>query len=192
MISIPRNPLQLVAYAFRALAKDQVPLQQLIFFISFDLRQMPPSRVEKIIQDLHSKGQVEIQNDIVTLSEEPNLKPEGISSISQTELGDLLRVFVSSSRLSRAVGMNDQVIDLKRVSQDPLKIEAIVHGSQVYDLVLDESKKLISHNCPDWQRVSVLHRFCKHVAKLFLLIKNDEAVRILRNLQHESWTFELI
>lgn len=192
MISIPRNPLQLVGYAFRALAKNQLPLQQLIFFISFDLRQMPPSRAEKLIQDLHSKGQLEIQNDLVTLSEKPHFEPKSISSTSQTELGDLLRVFVSSSRLSRAVGMSDQVIDLKRLSKDPLKIEAIVHGSQVYDLVLDESKKLIGHNCPDWQRVSVLHRFCKHVAKLFLQLKKDEAIRILKNLQQESWVFEII
>lgn len=189
MYAVPRNPLGLIDYSFRALGKTQVPVQQLIFFISFDLRQLPPSQASQIIQNLHTKGQLEINDGIVVQPQEVNLETESMPPSSSLNLGEQLRLFVSSSRLSRAVGMNDQAIDFRRVSQNPLKIKATVHGSREYLLELDEEAMCISHNCPDWQRVSVLHRFCKHVTKLFLLLEKDEALRILNSLQKDEWEF---
>lgn len=189
MYTVPRNPLQLVDYAFQALGKDRVSLQKLVFFISFDLRQYPPSRVMKILLDLQEKGLLKIVDDVVVRPQVilPEFEPTVPSS--SADLGELLQLFVSSSRLSRAVGMDDNAIDLQRISQNPLRIRAIVHGSRKYALELDEELKQISHDCPDWQRVRVIHRFCKHVAKLFLLLEKDEALRVLRSLQKDSWEF---
>lgn len=190
MFSVPRNPVRLVDYAFRALGKDQVPIQQLVFFLSFDIRQMAPSQSLKFIERLQSEGLVSIENDLVKLSHEMVVDTEIPAQTAPTNLGEHLRLFVSSSRLSRAVGMNDQAIEFIRVSQNPLKVEATVHGSQDYILILDEASRRIAHNCPDWRRVSLLHRFCKHVAKLFLILEKEEAIRVLQSLQLESWEFE--
>jgi hypothetical protein len=190
MYTVPRNPLQLVDYAFRALGKKRVSIQQLVFFISFDLRQFPPSRVMKILQDLQAKGRLEIVDDVVMRPQEvlPELEPA--VPTASADLGEQLQLFVSSSRLSRAVGMEDKTIDFQRLSQNPLRIRATVHGSRKYSLELDEELMQISHDCPDWQRVRVIHRFCKHVAKLFLLLEKDEALRVLRSLQKDSWEFK--
>jgi hypothetical protein len=189
VFGIPSDSISLVAYAFRALGQTSIPLRQLIFFLSFDLRQMPPSKAKKLIFDLHADDKIVLEDEVVSLS--PNLvfKSEQPTLGSSENLGDLLQQFVSSSRLSRAVGMSDQAFEIKRASQNPLRIEALVHGSQDYILVLDESQRKIEHNCPDWKRVSVLHRFCKHVAKLFLLLEKDDAIRVLQSLQEESWGF---
>lgn len=190
MVKIPRSPLHLVDYAFRALGKNQLPLQQLIFFLSFDIRQMPPSKAQTLIRDLESKGQIAISNDTVTISSEITPEHEALVSKPMANLGEMLRLFVSSSRLSRAVGMSDNAIEFNRINQNPLQIKATVHGSQDYTLRLDEAAKRIEHDCPDWRRVSMLHRFCKHVAKLFLLLEKDEALRLLYSIQQESWDFE--
>ncbi len=190
MFSVPRNPVRLVDYAFRALGKDQVPIQQLEFFLSFDIRKMAPSEALKLIERLQSEGQISIENGFVKLSQKMVVDTEIPTQTAVTNLGDYLRLFVSSSRLSRAVGMNDQAIEFIRVSQNPLKVEATVHGSQDYVLILDEASRRIAHNCPDWRKVSLLHRFCKHVAKLFLILEKDEAIRVLQSLQLESWEFE--
>jgi hypothetical protein len=190
MFSIPRNPAGLVVYAFRALGKAQVPLQRLVYFLSFDIRQMAPSKARKLIDRLHSEGQLFVEDGQVKLAPEVTIKPEVIQQAQTATLGEYLRSFVSSARLSRAVGMSDAAVECTRLSQDPLKIEATIHGSRDYNLILDEANNRIAHDCPDWQRVSVLHRFCKHVAKLFLLLENEEAIRILRSLQEESWDFE--
>ena len=193
MFEVPRTPLLLVDYVFRALGKTEIPLQQLVFFIAFDLRQLPPSKARNLLLKLHNNKEIEIQDDIV-------FQPKGVVSVSESVversptpssgLGDQLRLFVSSSRLSRAVGMDDQSIEFDRVSQNPLKIEAAVHGTREYRLELDEELRKIAHDCPDWRRVSVLHRFCKHVAKLFLLLEKEEALRLLQSLQTHSWEFE--
>ena len=190
MFSVPRNPVRLVDYAFRALGKDQVPIQQLVFFLSFDIRQMAPSQALKLIERLQSEGQISIENGLVKVSQEMVVDTEIPTQTAATNLGEHLRLFVSSSRLSRAVGMNDQAIEFIRVSQNPLKVEATVHGSQDYILILDEASRRIAHNCPDWRKVSLLHRFCKHVAKLFLILEKEDAIRVLQSLQLESWEFE--
>ena len=189
MYKVPRNPLQLVDYAFRALGKNRVSTQQLVFFISFDLRQLPLSQAMKILHDLQAKGKLEIVNDEVLRPQEVLFKHEPSVPKSSADLGEQLQLFVSSSRLSRAVGMADNAIEFQRLSQTPLRIRAIVHGSRKYSLELNEELMQISHDCPDWQRVRVIHRFCKHVAKLFLLLEKDEALRILRSLQKDSWEF---
>ncbi|MHA2426673.1 MAG: hypothetical protein ACXADB_01345 [Candidatus Hermodarchaeia archaeon] len=192
MYSVPRDPLQLVDYAFQALGKNRVSTQQLIFFISFDLRQFPPSRVMKILQDLQGKGRLEIDGDEVVRPQGVLLVHEPAVPTSSADLGEQLQLFVSSSRLSRAVGMADNAIEFQRLSKTPLRIQAVVHGSRKYSLELDEGLMQISHDCPDWQRVRVIHRFCKHVAKLFLLLEKDEALRVLRSLQKDSWEFKQI
>jgi hypothetical protein len=189
VFAVPKDPLRIVDYAFRALGRTQIPLQQLVFFISFDLRAFPPSKVQQLVQDLQAKDQLEIHEGIVIQPQDVKPEPESLASPSPTNLGDLLRLFVSSSRLTRAVGMDDKAVEFQRVSSNPLKIQATVHGSKDYVIELDEERKSISHDCPDWLRVSVLHRFCKHVAKLLLLLEEEEALRILHSLQKDSWDF---
>ncbi|MFX1576448.1 MAG: DUF2240 family protein [Promethearchaeota archaeon] len=189
MYIIPQNPLALIAYAFRALAKTKMSVQQLVFFISFDLRKLPPSQIRNQIHILHAKGQLEIEDDMVQQPSKVDLEPEASPLISSKDLGQQLRLFVSSSRLSRAVGMDDQAIEFQRLSKVPLKIKATVHGSSEYMLELDEQARKIIHDCPDWKRVSVLHRLCKHVAKLILLLEKNEALRILKSLQENPWEF---
>ena len=114
------------------------------------------------------------------------------SSVSPPSLGDLLHQFVSPSRLSRAVGIDDSAIEIQVKTKTPLRIEAVIHGTRDYKLFLDEKSRVIGHNCPDWRRMSVIRRFCKHVTKLFLSLEEDEAVRLLLSMQQESWQFKEI
>jgi len=194
MFAVPRNPLGLVRYAFRALGRDQVTFRELWLFISFDLRQMPPSKARRMIQQLAEEGMLELRGDWVLLS--PRGRSEATTEVEAStplaSLGELLRGFVSSSRLSRAVGMDDTAVEITKKTDKPLRIEAVVHGTHDYSLLLDEETRIISHDCPDWKRTRLLRRFCKHVAKLFLLLPHDDAVRILSSMQREPWQFTLI
>ena len=153
---------------------------------------MPPSRAQELMHKLQSSGHIIIENDQVRLGSNIESEPEPMSTADAANLGDLLKQFVSSPRLTRAVGMDDAAIQFSQTASSPLRIEAKVFGSQEYRLVLDEAAKRIEHDCPDWKRVSVLQRFCKHVAKLFLLIDQDDATRILDSLREGSWEFEAV
>ncbi|MFX1509831.1 MAG: DUF2240 family protein [Promethearchaeota archaeon] len=187
MHRVPQTPLGLVDYAFRAIGKAQVPIQQLVFFISFDLRQFRPSEATQMILDLNKQGKLNIENGVVIRPQFVESEPEPPKASS--DFGTQLQLFVSASRLSRAVGMNDKAVEFTRISKSPLKIKATVQGTKEYVLEIDEETRRISHDCPDWRRVSVIHRFCKHVAKLFLLLEKEEATRLLQSLQQDTWEF---
>jgi len=192
VFTIPRSPYGLVEYALTALGKNSVSVKDLIFFLSFDLRQMSPSRAQELIRKLQSSGHIIIEDGQVRLGSNIESELEPTSKASTANLGGLLKQFVSSPRLTRAVGMDDAAIRFSQTASPPLRIEAKVFGSHEYSLVLDEAKKRIEHDCPDWKRVSVLQRFCKHVAKLFLLLNQEDAVRILKSLREGSWEFEAV
>jgi hypothetical protein len=176
----------------RALGKSVVSIKDLVFFLSFDLRQMSPSRAQNLIKKLHSSGHITIEADQVQLGPNIEIEPQQPTSTHVSNLGELLKQFVSSPRLTRAVGMDDNALNFTHTTSPPIRIEAKVFGSQEYRLIVDESSKRIEHNCPDWRRVSVLQRFCKHVAKLFLLLKPEDSIRILESLREGSWEFEFV
>jgi hypothetical protein len=188
MYSIPRNPVGMIHYAFRAMGQNRVSIERLCFFLSFELGLMPPSKAQIIVNNLSEKGVLIIDDDWVTISPDAALD----SSASSPSLSDLLHHFVSSSRLSRAVGIEDSAIEIKILSKTPLRIKAVVHGTRDYQLSLDEELRIIGHNCPDWRKVSVIRRFCKHVTKLFLSLEEDEAIRLLLSMQRDPWKFEEI
>ena len=192
MYTIPRTPRGLIEYALRALGKNSVPVKDLVFFLSFDLRRMSPSQAQALVHKLQSSGNIIIEDGQVRLGSTVESKPEPTSTTDDAYLGQLLKQFVSSPRLTRAVGMDDAAVRFSQTASPPLRIEAKVFGSQEYRLVLDEANRRIEHDCLDWKRVSVLQRFCKHVAKLFLLLNQEDAVRILESLREGSWVFEAV
>lgn len=192
MFSIPRTPSGLIEYSLRALGKRSVLVKDLVFFLSFDLRQMPPSRAQDLLHKLHSSGHIIIEDGMVRLGSNIASETQPTIASDAATLGALLKEFVSAPRLTRAVGMDDKAFRFTQTANPPIRIEAKVFGSQEYHLVLDEAKKRIEHDCPDWKRVSALQRFCKHVAKLFLLLNPEDALRILESLREGSWTFEFV
>ncbi|MCW3987870.1 MAG: hypothetical protein NWE87_06095 [Candidatus Bathyarchaeota archaeon] len=195
---IPNDFSDLVRYAFRAIGNQRIKFQRLWLFLSFGLRQIQPSEAIHLIKQLVIKGDLIFQEDVLTLSPRmreievspPSSKMDNETSSIQ-ELGKLLSQFVGQSRLSSAVGIDDSAVVFKSIKDNPVRIEASIQGTRVYQLLLDEGTKVIQHDCPDWLRKRKLRRFCKHVAKIFLLLEKDEAVRILTLMLEESWRFEV-
>ena len=116
MYDIPRNPLALVQYAFRALGRKRIPRDQLCLFLSFQLRQMPPSKAQQLVDDLVSKGELAAEHGMITLlSDGDAFAEEQKESQSTPGLGDLLRSFASASRLSSAVAIADGALEIRRI-----------------------------------------------------------------------------
>lgn len=196
---IPIDFSNLVRYAFRALGNQRITFQRLWLFLSFDLRQIPPSKARHLIKQLVAKGDLIVQEDEFTLSSQMKdleVAPSSSQIKNETspfqELGKLLSQFVGKRRLSSAVGIDDAAVVFKIIRDGPVRIEASIKGTRVYQLILDEGAKVIQHNCPDWLRKRKLRRFCKHVTKMFLLLGKDEAVRILTSMLEGSWQFEAL
>jgi hypothetical protein len=196
---IPLGFSNLVHYAFRALGTQQVTFQRLWLFLSFDLRRIRPSEARRLISELLDKGDLIDQDGVLAISSQMIEKEEalpshqlGYETSPLQELGKLLSHFVGKSRLSSAVGIDDSAVDIKDFKETPVRIKADIQGTRLYQLILDEGAKVIRHNCPDWLRKRKLRRFCKHIAKLFLLLEKDESVRLLTSILEEPWQFEAL
>ncbi|MCS6859956.1 MAG: hypothetical protein NZT92_06515, partial [Abditibacteriales bacterium] len=60
-----------------------------------------------------------------------------------------------------------------------------------YVVHVDQTKKTIVHDCPDWkERQAPARRFCKHVAKFFLLLPREVAHTLLDDIAYDgAWQF---
>lgn len=104
------------------------------------------------------------------------------------QLAELLSYFLGAERLKRAENIEDAEVSITKLSKN--YIEASIKD---YHIVIDISKRVILHDCPDWGRRIADKRLCKHVGKLMLMLKPDKALKIMNKIYSEkdSWDFWL-
>lgn len=102
-------------------------------------------------------------------------------------VSDLLIHFTTASRLSRAEKMADDEVEFIARGENSLEAEV-----RRYNIKIDVEGREIEHNCADWRKGTSSKRFCKHMDKLFLMLPEDEAKRILNDMidDKDKWRFE--
>jgi uncharacterized protein YecE (DUF72 family) len=154
--------------------------------------------VENCLQVLEMLGELKprqieaktnIENYFETLSriEKPSLEAFIASEIrinGTTE--ELLKALIDSQRLRRAQQIKDQELTIEEETEKQVKAKI-----RDYRVIVDLEKRLIMHDCSDWERVSREKRFCKHIGKLFLLLEKEKTSEILEQIlvEKESWEF---
>ncbi|MFX1311727.1 MAG: hypothetical protein ACFFHD_03805 [Promethearchaeota archaeon] len=83
-------------------------------------------------------------------------------------------------------------INIFYLREDPIKIRSIIlDNEREYHLIIDEMKSEIYHDCPSFLIHSEREKkICIHLIKLFLIIKNQLAQKILENLKTYNLTSE--
>ena len=58
-------------------------------------------------------------------------------------------------------------------------------------MVIDLDRRLILHDCADWERVRLEFKLCKHIAALLLNLDENYAKNILRDIivNRGLWSF---
>ncbi|HEY0090046.1 MAG TPA: hypothetical protein VGB37_14465, partial [Candidatus Lokiarchaeia archaeon] len=110
----------------------------------------------------------------------------------------LLMSFSDKGTINRAAVISDEAFNIKEIKLDLGLIDAEVHGTQKehYYIKIDRQNKLILHNCNDFQeRKAENKKFCKHLAKFFLFLKEKDEkiiVSILNDiaLNINDWDFK--
>ena len=100
---------------------------------------------------------------------------------------DLLRLFLGGLRFKSALGINYSLVTFQENRLG--RIEAKV---KQYHVVLDLPQRFLSHDCADWATGRARARlFCKHIGRLFLNLREDQATPLLRTLLQERalWEF---
>jgi len=222
--AIPRNNnSEMVLYIWKIIELPFISLSDLIYELSFELFLFSPNGASQFIQKVVDNNfLIETPNNMFKLSHnlEQKLKNWHIkrkaqilkkieSSKKETQEIDnfdknnlnkfntLLKAFLDKGTINRAVTVSDSAFNIIKFDPKSKIIKAEVKGSNdaPYNIEISINDKFIKHNCHDFQTNRAKNKkFCKHLAKLFLLLKkkNEKSASFfLESITNEinNWDF---
>lgn len=221
--AIPRkNNSEMLLHIWKIIDLPFIIYDDLFYRITFDLFIFPPEKAKIFINNCIQKKLLVKDNNILTLSEELNLdlknwhkkrenevlgKIKAAKKIDQlkndinkkesTNFSVLISAFVDKGTLNRSVSVSDAAFELLKYDPTQGIIKSKVKGSKegFYIIEIDINNKILRHNCHDFETRRVENKkFCKHLAKLFLLLKDKNeniAEFFLSNLAEniDMWDF---
>ncbi len=222
--TIPRNNnSEMVLYIWKIIELPSISLSDLLYELSFELFLFSPNGANQFIQKVVDNNLlIEIPNNMFKLShnleqklknwhkkrkaqilkkiESSKKETQEIDNFENNNLNKfntLLKAFLDKGTLNRAVTVSDSAFNIIKFDPKSKIIEAEVKGSKdaPYNIEISINDKLIKHNCHDFQTKRAKNKkFCKHLAKLFLLLKkkNEKSASFfLESITNEinNWDF---
>ena len=210
-------------YIWKIIELPYISLNDLIYKISFELFLFPPKDAKEFIKKAVHNGFIIIDNDNkLSLSDDLSLelknwhkkrrveilkKFNNSTSIAQNiknfKINDsnkfniLLKAFLDTGTINRAVLVSDSAINISTFDLHSKIIKAEIKGSQKtpYIIEISPNEKVLKHDCQDFQTKRAKNKkFCKHIAKFFLLLKEKDekgATVFLENITKDinKWDF---
>ncbi len=222
--AIPRNNnSEMVLYIWKIIELPSISLSDLLYQLSFELFLFSPNDANQFIQKVvDNKFLIEVPNNMFKLShnleqklknwhlkrkalilekkESSKKETQEIDNFDKNNLNKfntLLKAFLDKGTINRAVTVSDSAFNIIKFDPKSKIIKAEVKGSSdvPYHIEISINDKFIKHNCHDFQTNRAKNkRFCKHLAKLFLLLKNKNeksASFFLESITNEinNWDF---
>ncbi len=222
--SIPRNKTsEMVLYIWKIIDLPYMSYNDLLYKISFELFLFPPDKATSFInasinnnliirddnqhlklsktlneqlQNWHKERKNVVLEKIKSHLKIANLKND-IDKKDSSKFSILINAFVDKGTLNRSVTISDAAFELLEYDCSKGLIKSKVAGTkeESYIIEIDINKKILHHNCHDFEeRRAENKKFCKHITKLFLLLKeknNSSAEFFLNELAKEidKWEF---
>ncbi len=221
--AIPRSSnSEMLLYIWKIIDLPYIFYNDLLFRISFDLYLDPPEKAKifinkciedkflikddnlnlklsqnlnKQFMDWQKKRKFMVLKNIKTANKVEHLKND--ISKKSTNFSVLINAFVDKGTLNRSVSISDTAFEILIFDHLTGIIESKVKGSkeESYIIKIDTNAKVLLHNCHDFEtRRADNKKFCKHIAKLFLLLKdkNEKLTEFFLNKiaeDVEMWDF---
>ena len=210
-------------YIWKIIELPFISTSDLVYKISFDLFLFSPKDAKLFIKKaIHNGFLMARDNNILSLSDDLAIKLQNwhkkrrveiskkvsrTKSISQytdklkkndsNKFNILLKAFLDTGTINRAVLVSDSAITISTIEPQNKIIKAEVQGSRKIPYIIEIStiEKVLKHDCQDFETKRVQNKkFCKHLAKLFLLLKEKDekgATMILENITKDinKWEF---
>ena len=225
-LAIPREDnTELLLYLWKIIDLPYITLNNLLYKISYELFLIPPNKASTFVKNcLKSNILTKDDNGMLNLSTSLNeklktwqkkrkneilkkintaKKTTQMTSIIEkdktTSFSILLKSFVEKGTINRAANIPSTDFDIKELDTTKGVMKSTVSGSkeEPYYIEIDINKKLLKHNCHDFEtRRSKNKQFCKHLARFFLLLKEekeDSAEFFLKDLAEniDKWEFRV-
>jgi len=211
--AIPRkNETEFLLYIWKIIDLPKISKKDLIYEISFKLFIDSPEKAKKLI-DTSIKNNLLVEDHNENLSLSHNLKKnlnswqvkrrdtilkkiknrkDKISVKNDIILDNnsnhnaLLKAFLDKGTINRAVLLSEDSFHIKEFDDKKgiIRVDVIGIKESSYNLEINTKNKTINHNCHDFQeRRAADKKFCKHLAKLFLILKEKDSVSALNFLR---------
>jgi hypothetical protein len=223
-LKIPKkDPSELMLYLWKIFDLPQISEKDLLYLISFELLLVSPEQALKLIQNSLKKNILiknsdttislnkELQNKLSTWQKKRKnkiIKNEKMNAErqatlikfkkeSKSDFNVVLKAFLDKGTINRAVTVSEDAFNFLIVDLDKRMIEATVSGSKKkpYIIQIDMNNKTLKHDCHDFiTRRSKNKKFCKHLTKFFLILKDkneDLAIKVLNTIADSipNWEF---
>ncbi|TFG22830.1 MAG: hypothetical protein EU533_03810 [Promethearchaeota archaeon] len=223
-LSIPRKNLSdMVLYVWKIIGLPSVSFQDLVYLLSYKLFLYDTIAATKFVNSAIEEGLLlkdsnehlslsgvlkeKLENWQIQRKEEISEKLKSIKIVKRMEntskdkLNDftlLFKPFVDEATLTRTASILQSDITYEMNDLDRGVIKVKVKGSKEipYTIQINLDNKYIHHDCHDYEtRKSKSKKFCKHLAKLFLILKDEDeekATKLLNKIadQINEWNFD--
>jgi len=198
-----KNLTDLVLYIWKIIGLSLISLNDLLYRLSFELFLFDPKEAKKFVETAISQNYLILdRDDNLKLSTELNqelkmwqikrkeeiyerltsskrikdLRGENGSLKNSNQFKNLFKIFVDEATAGRSASILNSHIKLLRFDDKIGILKATVKGSQEnsYNVEINVGLKILKHDCHDFQtKKSKSKKFCKHLARLFFLIKEQ-------------------
>ena len=210
----PKNATEMLLNVWKIVDLPSILKSDLIFKISFELFLISPEKanslIDRAIQSkiliITPKGHVKISQKLEKqlIDWQLRRKKEISENLIQKKnrrikkgapFNTLLNFFTDKGTIARAVGISSSNFDVIDFSKGAIAANVVGTEKEPYLISINTQDKILKHNCRDFEtRTRREKMFCKHLVKLFFILKekNQEQteqilIEIGENL--EDWDF---
>ena len=208
-----KNASELVIHIWKIIDLPSISMDDLIYKISFEYFILSPEKAEEFISRSINNGilkkdkdnyislsnilaqklkkwQDGMRNDIINKinsSRKMDLAMKELEGGKRSDFSTLLKSFLDKGTINRAAAISDNAFQLSHIDYEKGLIKAKVAGAkeEFYNIEINTGLRKIAHNCHDFETNRAHNKkFCKHLAKFFLLLK-EKNVKSIGNLLKE-------
>jgi len=222
--AIPRQDnAELLLYLWKIIDLPFIYLDDLLYKTSYELFLFPPEQAAIFINKMlkanllteDDNGRIRLSsplNEKLTLwqkkrknkveeqkksAEKRRLLTNNIENDEKSNINLLFKILVEKGTLYRAAKITNNAFKIRELDTNKGSIKSDVSGSkeESYYIEINLKEKFVKHNCHDFEtRRSREKQFCKHLARLFLLLKEKDektAEFFLKEIAEniEEWEF---
>jgi hypothetical protein len=115
----------------------------------------------------------------------------------RNEILALVEKYVDKATLNRSAALSDSQIHLKRLSSEEglliCEIAGDKNGNKALRIRIDPEARTVTHRCEEFQQVNLYtKKFCSHLAKLCLFLKEEhprELLSFLKDISQQDYAF---
>jgi len=141
--------------------------------------------LKKNLKSWQIKRKKALLNKIINRNDEISVKNNKIFE-NDSNYNALLKAFLDKGTINRAAILSEDNFIIKEFDYKNgiIRVEVVGIKESSYNIEINTKSKTLVHNCHDFQeRRAANKKFCKHLAKLFLLLRDKDSASALKFLR---------